>query len=239
MENSRASLIDTSFNKLEKFDGEHFQIWKRKVTLNLQLVDIDHVLIEDEPIISEGGTADGIAAALVKQSKWKRENSICKLLILNSMEDYLAETYFKKVKVKEIWDSLGKLYEDDENKSKIFIVEKYHKWLSEDEMTMLPQVKEFLKLRQKIDDEKMSLVDKFVVGGIVSKLPAGGSNFYARKHQKKLDISLEDLLQEIHIEDEMRSQQKMDSLSKQLAKANLVQTREFKGKQVASHHKKK
>ncbi|KAJ6843735.1 uncharacterized protein M6B38_117380 [Iris pallida] len=155
------------------------------------------------------------------------------------MENSLAESYSKKVKAKEIWDSLGKLYEDDENISKIFIVEKYHKWLFEDEMAMLPKVKEFLKLRQKLDDEKMPLVDKFVVGGIVSKLSAGWSNFYARMHQKKLDISLEDLLQEIHVEDKIRSQQKMDSLSKQLVKANLVLTREFKGKQVASHHKKK
>ncbi|KAJ6804282.1 uncharacterized protein M6B38_187325 [Iris pallida] len=69
MENSRASLIDTSFNKLEKFDGEYFQIWKRKVTLNLQLVDVDHVLIEDELTIPERGTVDVIASALVKQSK--------------------------------------------------------------------------------------------------------------------------------------------------------------------------
>ncbi|KAJ6804279.1 uncharacterized protein M6B38_187310 [Iris pallida] len=84
----------------------------------------------------------------------------------------------------------------------------------------------------------MPIVDKFVVRGIVSKLPAGWSNFYTRMHRKKLDISLEDLLQEIHVEDEIRSQQKMDFLSNQLAKANLVQTREFKGKQVASHHKK-
>ncbi|KAJ6798940.1 Uncharacterized protein M6B38_212755 [Iris pallida] len=190
MENSRASLIDSSFNKLEKFDEEHFQIWKRKVTLNLQLVDVDHVLIEDEPTISEGGTIEAIAAALVKQSKWKRENNICKLLILNSMEDSLAESYSKKEKAKEIWDSLGNLYEDDENRSKIFIVEKYHKWIFEDEMAMLPQVKEFLKLCQKLDDEKMPLVDKFVVGGIVSKLSAGWSNFYARMHRKKLDISL-------------------------------------------------
>ncbi|KAJ6805866.1 uncharacterized protein M6B38_178260 [Iris pallida] len=152
MENSRASLIDTSFNELEKFDGKHFQIWKRKVTLNLQLMDVDHVLIEDEPTIPEGGTVDAIAAALVKQSKWKRKkNSICKLLILNSMEDSLAESYSKKENAKEIWDSLGKLYEDDENRSKIFIIEKYHKWLFEDEMAMLPQVKEFLKLCQKLD----------------------------------------------------------------------------------------
>ncbi|KAJ6812989.1 uncharacterized protein M6B38_146635 [Iris pallida] len=112
MENSRASLIDTSFNKLEKFDEEHFQIWKRKVTLNLQLVDIDHVLIKDEPTITEGGTADAIAAALVKQNKWKRENNICKLLILNSMEDSLAESYSKKVKAKRsgiLWVSYMKM----------------------------------------------------------------------------------------------------------------------------------
>lgn len=72
MENSCASLTNSNFNKLEKFDREHLQIWKRNVSLNLQYVDVDHVLSKDEPKVLENGTVNAIAAATTKNSKWKR-----------------------------------------------------------------------------------------------------------------------------------------------------------------------
>lgn len=49
-------------------------------------------------------------------------------------------------------------------------------------------------------------------------------------HRKKLEINLEDLLQEIYVENQMRAQLKVDTLAKHMAKDNLVQTKESKGK---------
>lgn len=45
-----SSLLDTSFCKLETFDGEPYNNWKRKTSLNLQLV-----LTDPKPTIPEDG----------------------------------------------------------------------------------------------------------------------------------------------------------------------------------------
>lgn len=76
-----------------------------------------------------------------------KDNNLCKLLILNSLEDGLAESYSKKDKAQEVWESLEKQYKDDENMSKIYLVNKFTTMEFEDEKAVLPQVKELMKLQ--------------------------------------------------------------------------------------------
>lgn len=58
----------------------------------------------------------------------------------------MAESYSKKEKSRDVWESLEKHYKTDEKMSKILLVEKFFIMQFEDEMVMLPQVKKLLKL---------------------------------------------------------------------------------------------
>lgn len=65
----RASLLNNNFHKLEKFDGEQYNNWKRKISLNLQLVNVEYVLTSGEPAIPATGSVDEISATTTAQQQ--------------------------------------------------------------------------------------------------------------------------------------------------------------------------
>lgn len=79
-----------------------------------------------------------------------------------------------------------------------------------------------MKPQQKLEEEAMPLVDKFMVRVILSKLTTSYDRFYQYAHYKKAKIKFEDLIRFICIDDEVRNKLKVGSMSKQFAKAIML-----------------
>lgn len=64
-------------------------------------MNVEYIRTTEEWNISETDV-EVITATNIAFQQWKKDNNMCKLLILNSLEDSLVESYPKNDKVKDI-----------------------------------------------------------------------------------------------------------------------------------------
>jgi hypothetical protein len=145
----RDSAVD--YNKPFKFHGSHFKRWQQKMLFFLTMKKVAYVLKDDIYVIPTSSIPtesnnNGMApmdtdksnpaekekhivehAEKVKQANinialWKDNDYLCKNFILNGLGDNLYEIYDT---VKYVWDTLQKMYDNEEAGSKKFVVSRY------------------------------------------------------------------------------------------------------------------
>ncbi|GKA29479.1 hypothetical protein Tco_0715724, partial [Tanacetum coccineum] len=98
--------MTAKFEKLDKFEGNDFRHWQKKMHLLLTTLKVVYVLstpmpefIKDEPLKQTR-----------KQCKWENDDYICRGNILNGMADALFDVYQNAGSTKELWDRLESKY---------------------------------------------------------------------------------------------------------------------------------
>lgn len=81
--------LTSNFTKLERFDGGNFRRWQKKMHIFLLTVGLDYVLITPCPTIHEDSTLEQRRA----NSKWLRDEPMCRGHILNGLSDDLFDVY--------------------------------------------------------------------------------------------------------------------------------------------------
>ncbi|KAK3011128.1 hypothetical protein RJ639_012687 [Escallonia herrerae] len=102
------------------------------------------------------------------------------------MTDSFYDQYSKKSKTaKELWDTLKSVYQAEEASSKKFLVLNYMDFKMTDDRHVSVQVR-----------------------AIVAKLPPTWKEYRNKLNHKKEDLSLDQLMQHLHIEEETRNREK-------------------------------
>ena len=201
--------------KLTNFDGTEYNAWKRKTEFGMQLLKIHYTVVENMSIFE----------SLEQEAAWDKDNLFCKSYLLNCLDDHLADVYGNKDTAKEIWDALQLQYKDEDALSKTHLIDKFLDMKFEDEKEVLPQVKELEKVIMKLKEKKIPLEDVFIAGAIINKLPPSWMSFSTDMRRRKKQVALEDLKRFIRIEDEVRTRNNLELISKQKASANLVSSK--------------
>ncbi|XP_069143418.1 uncharacterized protein [Solanum lycopersicum] len=181
--NSIPSLPNPNF---EIFDGKDFSRWRGKMEFFLRRLKLAYVLEKPCPEAPSSEVATDEATLIKEQiAKWQDDDYLCKNYILGGMSNKYYDQYYIKCKfAKEIWDTLKAIH------------------LAEESIT--EQVQEFQLIANKIVITGTALDENFHVGAIVSKLPPSWKEYRSKLLYKKEDLTLEQLLQHLQIEQETR-----------------------------------
>ncbi|XP_020250304.1 uncharacterized protein LOC109827700 [Asparagus officinalis] len=220
----------TKHDKPEKFGGKDFKRWQQKMFFYLTTLNLTKFLQEECPALD---TADKNCVLAV--DAWKNGDFLYRNYVLNVLEDTLYNVYSLFKTAKELWASLDKKYRTEDAGTKKFIMRQFLEYKMVDVKAMINQVQEIQLIIHKIEAEGMTLSESFQVAAIVEKLPLRWKDF--KKHKCK-EISLEDLIVHLWIEEDNRSADKMGSKKSYEAKANMVEKSKGKGSNSKNFNEK-
>ncbi|GJV33868.1 hypothetical protein Tco_1394268 [Tanacetum coccineum] len=184
----------------EKFNGQNFKRWQQKMYFYLTTLGLARFLKETvsqvEPS-TEGQSSNAQVVQVVEA--WKHSDFLCHNYVLNGLIDPLYNVYCKTTTAKELWESLERKYKTEDAGTKKFVV--------------------FI---HDIHAEGMTLSETFQAAAIIEKLPPSWVDFKNYLNHKRKEMSVEDLVVRLRIEEDNRLAQK-DTYTPDSAKTNLVE----------------
>ncbi|KAL6327153.1 hypothetical protein AAG906_015192 [Vitis piasezkii] len=205
--------------KPEKFSGLNFKRWQQKMLFYLTTLNLARFLTEDAPKLKEDEHDIQVISAI---DAWKHSDFLCRNYVMNGLADSLYNVYSDKKTTKELWESLDRKYKTEDAGAKKFVVGRFLDYKMVDSKTVVSQVQELQVILHEIHAEGMMLSETFQVAAIIEKLPPAWKDFKNYLKHKRKEMSIEDLIIRLRIEeDNRRSEKKGDTLNE--AKANFVE----------------
>ncbi|XP_076888618.1 uncharacterized protein LOC143539088 [Bidens hawaiensis] len=207
--------------KPEKFSGLHFKRWKQKMFFYLTTLNLARFLKESSPPATNAeGETD--VQALSAVDAWKHSEFLCRNNVLNGLVDSLYNVYASIKTAKELWESLEKKYKTEDAGTKKFVVARFLDYKMVDSKTVINQVQELQVILNDIHAEGMTLSETFQVAAVIEKLPPWWIEFKNYLKHKRKEMSMEDLIVRLRIEEDNKVAQKVTMVDAS-AKANLVE----------------
>ena len=106
---------------------------------------------------------------------------------------------------KELWEALDRKYAESDAGRELYVNDQYHEYKMVDDRPVVEQAHEIQLLVGELAHFDIVLPDKFVVGGIISKLPPSWRNFATSLKHKKEAMTVESLISTLDVEEKARS----------------------------------
>ncbi|KAK3019442.1 hypothetical protein RJ639_004513 [Escallonia herrerae] len=203
----------------EKVSGKDFKRWKQKMLFYMTILNLARFLHEDAPDLGENPDRQTVAAV----DAWKHSDFLCKNYILDRLDNALYNVYSPMVNAKALWESLERKYKTEDAGSKKFVVDKFLDFKMVDSKTVISQVQEFQLILHDIHAEMMVFGESFQVAALIEKLPPTWKDFKNYLKHKRKEMTLEDLIVRLRIEEDNRQSEKKAGSYHQEAKANVVE----------------
>ena len=179
----------------------------------LTTLNLAKCLKETAPILKEGETDKTVVAVV---DCWLHSDFLCRNYILNGLDNALYNVYTPFNNARDLWESLEKKFKTEDAGLKKFVVGKF---LDTDNETVIVQVQKLQLIFYEIEAEGMTISEPFQVASVIEKLPSGWKDFKNYLKHKRKDMSLEDLIVRLRIEEDNRGSEKKPNQSVQ---ANVV-----------------
>jgi len=170
----------------------------------LLTVGLDYVLITPCPTIHEDSTLEQRRA----NSKWLRDEPMCRGHILNGLSDDLFDVYQNVENAKDLWEKLEKRYLKEDATSKKFLSSNFMNYRMVDTKSVTDQFNEIMKILGQMQEMNLNMDETIVVSCIIDKLPPSWKDYKKSLRNKKEDMNLEDLLAQIQLEQQSRIQER-------------------------------
>ncbi|KAM0033747.1 putative RNA-directed DNA polymerase [Helianthus debilis subsp. tardiflorus] len=195
--------MSSKFAKLEKFEGQDFRRWRKKMHFLLTTLKVAYVLSTPFPEEVENEPIDQTR----KRLKWENDDYICRGHILNGMSDALFDVYQNAESAKQLWDSLESKYMAEDASSKKFLVSNFFNYKMVDSRPIMEQYNELLHILGQFSQHDINMDESIAVSTIIDKFPPMWKDFkHTLKHQKE-ELSLVQLGSHIRIEESLRVQE--------------------------------
>ncbi|RVW87884.1 Retrovirus-related Pol polyprotein from transposon TNT 1-94 [Vitis vinifera] len=206
--------------KPEKFSELNFKRWQQKMLFYLTTLNLARFLTEDAPKLKEDEHDIQVISAI---DAWKHSDFLCRNYVMNGLADSLYNVYSDKKTAKELWESLDRKYKTEDAGAKKFVVGRFLDYKMVDSKTVVSQVQELQVILHEIHAEGMMLSETFQVAAIIEKLPPAWKDFKNYLKHKRKEMSIEDLIIRLRIEEDNRRSEKKGAHTLNEAKANFVE----------------
>lgn len=228
------AILKSHVEKPERFKGSDFRRWQQKMLFYLTTLKVSNVLTDTEPTepTGEGGNAPTAAQKAEYEraaGSWNHNEYNCRNYILNALDDPLYDIYSSFATAREIWESLESKYKTEVACSKRFVVGKFLNFKMNDSKSVVKQVEELQIIVHELEVEGMGINSNFLVGSIIKKLPFSWKNFKLYLKHLTEDMSFEQLILRIRVEEDNRMNEKADNSAIE-PNANLVGETSYKNK---------
>ncbi|CAN1352537.1 Retrovirus-related Pol polyprotein from transposon TNT 1-94, partial [Linum perenne] len=247
---SNTARIVPDLSKIEPLDGTNYKRWSQRILIVLEQLEVDHVLYSDPPagaVITTSASEDSSATAQKKTTskeadvakKYEKDNKTARGHILNHMTNPIFDLMVSNRSAKEIWSVLERKYGADDAGKKKYAVGNWLNFKMEEDQPIMEQVHKFENLTAEVLAEGMKMCDIFQANVLIEKLPDSWSEYKNKLKHKKRDMTLEELIGHMKIE-EANKQKDKDVISNSLSvKANIVESRNSDRKIKAANQSKR
>ncbi|KAL6581162.1 hypothetical protein OROMI_007085 [Orobanche minor] len=177
----------------------------------LTTLGLSRFLKEEAPKNDE----DSDQQTLVAIDAWKTSDYLCRNYMMNGLADLLYYVYSTTKSAKE-WDSMDHKYKIEDVGAKKWIVGWFLDCKMVDSKTVVNQVQEMQVIIHDIHAEGMIISEFFQVAIVIEKLPSTWKCFKNYLKHKRKEMSMEDLILRLWIEEDNRGSEK-----RSMAKANV------------------
>ncbi|XP_060200885.1 uncharacterized protein LOC132629176 [Lycium barbarum] len=154
---------------------------------------------------------------------WKHAYFLCKGYILSALDDDLYNFYSSAKTSKELWLALEKKYKTEDVCLKKFVVAKFLDYKMTNNKTVGTQVQELQVLLHDLIAEGMVINEAFQVTAVIKKLPPSWRDFKNYLKHKRKEMSLEDLVIRLKIEEDNKIAEKKSRRNSTIMGANIVE----------------
>ncbi|KAL7617472.1 hypothetical protein Lser_V15G03168 [Lactuca serriola] len=193
-------------HKPEKFNGLDFKGWQQEMIGYLKILNLDGFLTEDPPKLN---AQVGDIQSLPVIDAWKNSDLLCRNYVLNGLVEALLNKYSTTKRAKELWESLEQEY----NTEDVDVVARFLEYKMVDSKTVVDQVQELQIIVHGIHAKGTTLSENFQVLAIVEKLPPTWVDFKKYLKDKRNEMSVEDLIVQLQIEEGNRLAEKRGYVS--------------------------
>ncbi|XP_042027280.1 uncharacterized protein LOC121774480 [Salvia splendens] len=192
------------FAKLDKFGGQDFRRWQKKMHFMLTNLKVVYVLSTPMPEAVESETLEQTR----RRMKWENDDYICRGHILNGISDSLFDVYQNVESAKELWDSLEVKYMAEDALSKKFLVGNFINYKMVDSRPVMEQYNKLLRILGQFSQYDMKMDESIFVSSIIDKLPPSQKYFKNNLKHKKEELNLVELGSDFQIEQSIRDMEK-------------------------------
>jgi len=210
---STVKEMTTNFGKLDKFQGQDFRRWQKKMHFMLTMLKVVHVLSTPIPELLEEDTVENLR----RRSKWENDDYICRGHILNGMSDPLFDIYQNIESAKELWDCLESKYMAEDSSSKKFLVTDFNNYKMVESRSVMEQFNELLRILGQFTLHGLNMDETISVSSIIDKLPPSWKDFKHNLKHGKDELSLIQLGSHLRIEESLRAQEDNKGKGKEIA----------------------
>ena len=200
----------------DKFTGVHFKRWQYKAMLWLTHLKVFEV-------------SDGLPEGTISdqdQNKFKENNTLFVGCVLSILADRLCDVYMHITDGKELWEALNAKFGATDAGSELYIMENFHDIRMVNNRSVVEQAHEIQCIAKELELLKCALPDKFVAGCIIAKLPPSWRNFATTLKHKRQEISVENLIASLDVEEKARAKDNTEKGEGQ-SSANMVQKKPY------------
>ena len=198
------------------FDGSNYKRWQERLILWLTLSRVIHVKEgKPEQFSPEEGSAFDEADILFRG------------LIISVLGDNLVDSYIRLPTGKALWDALEAQYGVSDAGSELYIMEQFLEYRMVEDRSVVEQAHEIHTLAKDLKncskESPCVLPNKFVAGGIISKLPPSWRDFATSLKHKRQEFTIDGLIGTLDVEEKARAKDIRGKGVVGASSANLVQ----------------
>jgi hypothetical protein len=156
--------------------------------------------------------------------EYELENSTCIGCLLSLLSDQLCDIYMHHTSAHELWDALDHKFVELDAGRELYVNDRYHEYKMVDDRSIVEQAHEIQLLVGELVHFDCVLPARFVVGGIIAKLPPSWKYFSMSLKHKKETMTGESLIASLDVEEKARSNDVPHSvLQEGISNAELVE----------------
>jgi hypothetical protein len=137
--------------------------------------------------------------------EYELENSTCIGYLLSLLSDQLCDIYMHHTSAHELWDALDREYAESDAGREFYVNDQYHEYKMVDDRSIMEQAHEIQLLVGELAHFDCVLPDRFMVGGIIAKLPPSWKYFSTSLKHKKKTMTVESLIASLDVKEKARS----------------------------------
>ncbi|XP_052621352.1 uncharacterized protein LOC128127072 [Lactuca sativa] len=199
--------MTSKFEKLNKFEGQDFHRWQKKLKFLLTTLKVVYVLSTPMSVLPES-VEDEPLEATRRRSKWENDDYICYGHILNCMSDSLFDIYQNFKSAKELCDFLESKYMAEDASSKKFLISNFMGYKMIDSRPVMEQFHEILRILGQFAQQNLKMDEAIYVAVIIDKLPPSWKDFKHNLKHNKEELTLTQLGIHLRIEESIRTQER-------------------------------
>ena len=149
------------------FEGIHYKRWRVRAVLWFQTMSCYDATL---------GKPEGEQDAQQAQA-FQKMDTLFKAALLSVLGENIVDAYASIDNGKDMWDALEAKFGVSDAGTELYIMEQFYDYRMTEERSVVEQAHEIQSFARELENFNCMLPDKFVAGGIITKLPPSWRNF--------------------------------------------------------------